>query len=67
MSFHGLGAFAEECLVALAANEGEVLIAPGLLKDELGQFLFGVLRAETRSASRRRCSINSARRIWTAK
>jgi hypothetical protein len=41
VSFHGLGALAEECLVALAANEGEVLIAPGLLKDELGQFLFG--------------------------
>ena len=36
-----LGALAEECLVARAANEGEVLMAPGLLKDELGQFLFG--------------------------
>ena len=41
MSFHGLGALAEECLVALAANEGEVLMAPSLLKDGLGQFLFG--------------------------
>jgi hypothetical protein len=41
VSFHGLGALAGECLVALAANEGEVLMAPSLLKDELGQFLFG--------------------------
>ena len=40
MGFHGLGALAEERLISLAANEGEVLVAAGLLEDELGQFLF---------------------------
>ena len=37
---HRLGALAEECLISLAANEGEVLVAAGLLEDELGQFFF---------------------------
>ena len=42
LGFHGLGAFPEEGLVAFAANEGEVLVAAGLLEDDLGEFLLGV-------------------------
>ena len=39
--FHGLGRFAEQGLVALAADDGEVVVAAGLLEDDDGEFLLG--------------------------
>lgn len=42
LSLHALGALAEEGVVALAADEGKILIATGLLEDEVGEFLFRV-------------------------
>ena len=41
LGLHGLGGFAEEGLVALAADEGEGVVAAGLLVNDLGKFLLG--------------------------
>jgi hypothetical protein len=42
MRLHGLSAFAKERLVAFASDQGEVLTAPGLLEDDLGEFFFRI-------------------------
>ena len=41
LGFHGLGRFAEQSLIAFAANECEILVAAGLLVDDARQILFG--------------------------
>ena len=41
LGFHGLGGFPEEGLVALVADQAEVLVATGLLEDDGGEFFFG--------------------------
>jgi hypothetical protein len=35
LGLHGLGAFAKQGVVAFAANHGKVLVAAGLLVDDL--------------------------------
>ena len=43
LGFHGLGAFAEQGMVALAADQGEVLVTASLFVDDVRQLFFGGL------------------------
>lgn len=70
LGFHGLGGFSQRAPGRFAADDSEVLIAAGLLEDDSESSFSVVLsfrRALTRSASSKRCSMSSARRVWMAK